>query len=251
MRLPAGATPKPSGPPGQAARRGARDAAGNMSVETHAREIVVWDVPGPLERGAGLTIKVGVRCEAACRPDAWQVEVHDDTGRVLASAVLGDEPWPGTAALYHAALELDAPATEGLHVWTVVAPADGAAPDSQGEPAGPARTGAESATVGHGHASAELMLRVVPAPECRLTVIAVDRERQTPVAGARVVLHPYRALTDARGVAEIGLPRGPYRLFVSGRGYLPFRNDGELTADATIRAELDLDRGPSDAELWA
>jgi hypothetical protein len=71
------------------------------------------------------------------------------------------------------------------------------------------------------------------------------------VRGARVVVHPYRAVTDAEGVAELRVPKGAYRLFVSGGDYFPFRSDGEIGADVTIRAELDVDRGPSDAELWS
>ena len=51
-------------------------------------------------------------------------------------------------------------------------------------------------------------------------------------------------------MAEIELPKGRYRLFVSGKDYLPFRHDTEVDADKTIKAELDADRGPSDADLW-
>jgi hypothetical protein len=72
-----------------------------------------------------------------------------------------------------------------------------------------------------------------------------------PIAGAKVVVHPYRALTDADGVAEIRLPKGAYRLFVSGHERFPFRSDGEISGDLTITAELDDDFGPSDAELWS
>jgi hypothetical protein len=40
-------------------------------------------------------------------------------------------------------------------------------------------------------------------------------------------------------------------LIVSGRDRFPCRSDGEVGADTTIRAELDVDLGPSDAELWS
>jgi hypothetical protein len=52
-------------------------------------------------------------------------------------------------------------------------------------------------------------------------------------------------------VAELSLPRGQYRLFVSGQSFFPFRSDGELKSDLTIRAELDPDLGPTDAEIWS
>ena len=47
------------------------------------------------------------------------------------------------------------------------------------------------------------------------------------------------------------MPKGAYRLFVSGRDRFPFRSDGEIDSDVTIQAELDEDFGPSDAELWS
>jgi hypothetical protein len=84
-----------------------------------------------------------------------------------------------------------------------------------------------------------------------LKVIAVDARNGKPIPGAKVVVHPYRAMTDLHGVAEIRVPRGPYRLFVSSRDRFPFRSDGEIDADVTIRAELDEDLGPTDAELWS
>ena len=75
-------------------------------------------------------------------------------------------------------------------------------------------------------------------------------ESQKPVEGAKVVVHPYEAFTDKCGVAEVRLPRGGYRLFVSGRKYFPFRSDGEMSKDVTIRAELTLDLEISDADVW-
>ena len=83
------------------------------------------------------------------------------------------------------------------------------------------------------------------------TVVAVDAERHTPVRGAKVVMHPYRAVTDKRGVAEVRVPKGAYRLFVSGPNHVPFRRDGEMTTAVTIRAELALDLGISDADIWS
>ena len=69
--------------------------------------------------------------------------------------------------------------------------------------------------------------------------------------GARVVAHPYRAVTDARGVATLRVPAGEYRLFVSGKGAVPFRFDGEVKTDTTIRAALVQDVELSDADIWS
>jgi hypothetical protein len=40
-------------------------------------------------------------------------------------------------------------------------------------------------------------------------------------------------------------------VFVSGKNFFPLRLEGELTADLTIDAELEVDREPTDAELWS
>ena len=94
-------------------------------------------------------------------------------------------------------------------------------------------------------------MRAVPPPACRVTVVALDNESRNPIEGAKVVLHPYRARTDERGVAEVRVPKGEYRLFVSGGDYFPFRSDCEVKSDVTITARLALDLGLSDAEIWS
>ena len=53
-------------------------------------------------------------------------------------------------------------------------------------------------------------MRVVSRPECLVTIEALDKESQTPLSGARVVMHPYRAVTDERGVAEVRVAKGAY-----------------------------------------
>ena len=204
----------------------------SFTVKPHATRVVVWDAPPTVERGKRFSIKLGVTCPSDCRPKGWPVEVRDHDGRRQASATLSDTPWPGTATLYYAEVDLTAPDAEGLHPWEARAPAGGV-------------------EVPHTEGTARFGVRVVPPPECRVTVVAVDAERQTPVSGAKVVMHPYRAVTDERGVAEVRVPKGAYRLFVSGPNHIPFRRDGEMTTDVTIRAELASDLEISDADIWS
>jgi len=201
-------------------------------VKPHRTRVVVWDAPSAIECGEKFSIKVGVKCSSECPAEGWTVEVLDHDGKKQATASLSDAPWPGTAALYYAEMDLKAPDTEGLYAWPVKGPGDGPA-------------------ILHTECSVEFGVRVVPKPECLLTVLAIDVESQTPVEGARVVIHPYRTFTDARGVAEVRVPKGEYRLFVSGGNYFPFRSDGEVKTDMTIRAELAVDQGLSDADVWS
>jgi hypothetical protein len=202
----------------------------------HVTLVVVWDTPPAVECGAVFRVKVGVKCAFECGAAARRVEIRDEQGGGLGFGIVGDVPWAGTSGLYFAEVELRAPEAEGLHAWEAcVADVVDVA------------TGRKT----HCAASARFQVRAVRPAECVLKVIAVDPRSGARIPGAKVVVHPYRAMTDASGVAEIRLPKGPYRLFVSGRDRFPFRSDGEIGADVTVRAELDEDSGPSDAELWS
>ena len=207
-------------------------ACGTPVEEPHDLRIVVWDTPPAVERGTRFAVRLGVACAAGCRTAGWTVQVHDHDGEQRATATVGDDPWPGTDALYHAAVALAAPETEGLYTWEAAA-----------------RTG-DTAVV-HTDGRASFRVRVVSAPACLVTVVAADAESRAPVAGARVVAHPYRAVTDERGVAQLRVPAGEYRLFVSGKGSVPFRFEGEVKADTTMRAELVQDVELSDADIWS
>jgi hypothetical protein len=79
-------------------------------------------------------------------------------------------------------------------------------------------------------------------------VRAVDREKQTPIKGARVVMHPYRAVTGDDGIARVRVARGQYDLLVSGPRYMPACASVEVSADMTTSAELETDRSQEDAE---
>ena len=206
------------------------------SVEPHSRRVVVWDAPSTIECGEKFSVKLGVKCSSECPPDGWTVEVRDQDGDERAAATVSGEPWPGTSALYYAEVDLSAPDTEGLYEWEAKAPGD--------DPA-------DGLNLPHAECIAPFSVRVVPTSECLLTVVAIDMESQTPVEGAKVALHPYKAFTDERGVAEVRVPKGEYRLFVSGKKYFPFRSECDIKADVTIRAELDLDRELSDADIWS
>ena len=209
--------------------------------EPHATRVVVWDTPPAIERGQRFAVRLGVACSARRPPAGWAVEVRDHDGELRATSALGDEPWPGTDALYHAEVTLTAPEAEGRYTWEATARTDGT--DGTDE--------ADGADRAHAGGSARFGVRVVSPPACLLTVVALDAESGSPVAGARVAAHPYRAVTDARGVAEMRVPGGEYRLFVSGRRYRPFRFEGDVRADTTIRAELAHEVELSDADLWS
>jgi len=195
---------------------------GAGAVQLHPTSVVAWDIPPAVVAGERFRMKVGVKCASACPLAHVPFAVYDDGGARVAAGTLGGEPWPGTAALYAAEIELTAPAAEGLHTWSVRGPdAEAAAPHAVG-----------STTFG---------LRVVNRADHLVTVEAVDKDGQTPIAGARVVMHPYHVETDERGVATLRVAKGTYRLFVSQTRYETFALPLEVEGDLTTRAELSLE----------
>jgi hypothetical protein len=203
-----------------------------LTVKAHTTSIAVWDVPTAIVAGETFRFKIGVKCSSACRPTGWTFEVSNEHGEQVATGTLEDEPWPDTAALFYAEVEARAPKAEGLHDWTVRAPGPGL-------------------DVPHEQQTARVGVRSVPQPECLVTVEAIDFESQAPLKDAKVVIHPYRAVTDDQGRAQLRVPKGTYRVFVSASGHVPYRTDGEVMADTTIRAELLLYKVFTEADLWA
>jgi hypothetical protein len=123
-------------------------------------------------------------------------------------------------------VELDAPAEQGLHTWTAKGPST------------TVEGGSPTLKIPHDEACASFGVRVVTHPECLVTVEAVDQASQAPLTGARVVMHPYKAVTDERGVAQVRVAKGAYQLFVSQTSYVTFGLPVEVAADMTARAEL-------------
>jgi hypothetical protein len=186
-------------------------------------ELTVWDVPPTTASGERFAVSVGARCSGGCGLGGRELSLFDHNGLRAATVKLGDDVWPGTEALYFAQIKVRAPLEAGSHQWE--------AKIAGGEAEPPHATG-----------SFPLMVRVVSAPDCEVTVRAFDREKQTPIKGARVVMHPYRAVTDDNGIAKVRVARGQYDILVSRSKYMPACASVEVTADMISSAELDADQ---------
>jgi hypothetical protein len=197
------------------------------TVEPHALNVVVWDVPSAIVVGEKFRIKVGIKCAHECDLANTDFGIYDHEGTRVAAGTLPAERWPGTTGLHVAEVELDAPSAEGLYTWSVKSPSTtlGANPGTDGD-------------VTHAEESVSFGVRVVANPEYLVTVETVDGIDHTPLAGARVVMHPYRAVTDERGIAKVRVAKGAYKLFVSQTRYVTFGLPVEVDADMTARAEL-------------
>jgi hypothetical protein len=198
--------------------------SGGDTTQPHAAQLNVWDVPSAAVAGERFRIAVGVRCPAGCDLGGGSLGIFDQDGARVGTARLGHEVWPGAEALYYSEVEAQAPLAPGSHRWEI-------------------RTADWVSKQPHAAGALPVTVRVVRPPDCEVTVKVVDRESQAPIKGARVVMHPYRAVTDDNGVAKVKVTRGPYDILVSGSKYVPACAGVEVAADLITSAELDADSG--------
>jgi hypothetical protein len=205
-----------------AVKNGPRDPG--AAPNAHAVELTVWDVPSTITAGERFAVAVGARCAAGCDLGGRELSLFDQNGHIVGMVKLGRAVWPGTEALYFAEVEVVAPLETGSHQWEV-------------------KIAGWDAELPHAAGSFPLTVRTVTAPDCEVTVRAIDREKQTPIKGARVVMHPYRAVTDDDGIARVKVAKGQYDILVSGSQYMPAcASSVEVTADMSTSAELDAEQ---------
>jgi hypothetical protein len=188
----------------------------SVTAVPHAASVNVWGVPSAIAAGERFRFKVGVKCSAGCKLTGGELRVLDHEGAQVAEARVVDV-WPGTSALYFAEVEAQAPLSIGDHEWRVATPGSDLVPHA---------------------GSCSFAIKVVGPSDHQVTVEAFDGERQTPISGAHVLLHPYRAFTDESGAAKVKVAKGRYTLFVSGFRYVAYEGVVDVTDDVTIRAEL-------------
>jgi hypothetical protein len=191
--------------------------------------LAVWDVPLAVAAGEPFAVKVGAKSSSASALHNRVVDVLDQSGARAASGPLGDVPWPGTAALYWAEVELQAPLVPGLA--TFIARFDAAELDP------PFRSATSPFTVS-----------VVGRPEHILTVTVAANG--VPVEEAHIRLGALHALTDAAGRAEIKLAKGRYELSVYKAGFETEPVPLVIEADATVAIEARAQRADDPDAFW-
>jgi hypothetical protein len=191
----------------------------SFSTQAHAASVNVWSLPSAIAAGERFSFKVGIKCSAGCKLTGRQFSIFDHEGAQVGAGSLLDDIWPGTSALYFAEVEAQAPLATGDYKWQVKIP------------------GSDSG-VPHAAGSFTFAVKIVDPPDYEVTVKAFDREKQTPISGAHVLLHPYRTVTDAMGVAKVSVTKGSYNLFVSGFNYVAYEDIVDVVGDVTTRAEL-------------
>lgn len=172
--------------------------------------IAVWDVPLPAVAGASFAIKVGVKSQLGTALAGARVAVCDSTGKVVATAALGDKPWPGTEALY----------------WTEL-----------NVPASVANEAEEYAVTSNG-AISRFTVAAMPKPEHRLTVKTADQDSAVPLADVEVRIGAFHARTDASGRAVLAVCKGSFQLQVWRNGYIAPPTPIEIEGDRHVEIAM-------------
>jgi hypothetical protein len=148
------------------------------SIVAETTSLAVWDVPMPVVAGERFAITVGAE------HGSGRAEIRDSAGAVVASATLGDTPWPGTRVLHWVSLDVPAPAKAEVARYAV-------------------RCG-----------GAETWFSVVAAakPDCTLTVQVTERDAKAALGDVEIRLGPFHARTDKTGRAELRVCKGEYGL---------------------------------------
>ena len=200
-----------------------------VQVRAHAIRLTVWGARTATADDPRARIRVGAKCSSGAALAGRDVTVCDADGHELAVARTADAPWPGTTGLYVAEATVPLPNTPGQHHLTAKLEA---APSDE-------RT-----------AQAGFTAQVTPPPEHQVTVTVVAAEDAAPIHGARVVLHPHVAMTDAEGVARLSVPGGDYRLHAKAPGRLGTGEPLSVQADAVTQLRLAPESG-EDFSVWA
>lgn len=201
----------------------------------HECSLAVWDVPGAVSAGDMFTPTVGINCSNGCVLGGEHIDVLNREGEITAEAVLSDEPWPGTAALYTARVPLCAPPITGQGRWTVRV--------AQGT----------SDRLLHLLTGATFEVTIRERPEHSVTISIVHADTRLPIAQADVRLGPYRAITNEQGIARIGAARGAYVLDAWKSGYADC-GGGHVNVDGHIAIALETATvtraSPEDEQVW-
>jgi hypothetical protein len=186
-------------------------------IASHETSFAVWDLESPVVAGRRTTLKVGIACPSGCDLAGTRVDIYNEMGMRVGGGSLGSVPWPATAALYWAELDVAAPEAEGDQCWSLRA------------------SGQESS---HAHATAVVRFVAVRPAEHRVTLTVIEKGSGVPVSGVELRLGRFRTATNEAGIADVEVPSGTYEVCAWKIGYDLFSSTAHVAGDTTMHLEV-------------
>lgn len=179
----------------------------------------VWDVPMPVVAGETFPIKVGAKSASGRALAGCRVEVSDSSRAVVATAKLGETPWPETEALYWTAFDVPAPAQQQFAEYVVRLVRE------PGEPA-------------HDAVASRFSVAATAKTEHKLTVKVTEQNTAAALEGVEIRLGSFRARTNADGRAELHVCKGEYQLQLCRTAHIapakPIKIEGDTSVELTM-----------------
>jgi hypothetical protein len=191
----------------------------SFQVLPHETSLAVWDAPSPAILAGESSLKVGVKCSAGCNLAGENIKIQDHEGKVVATGVLAESPWPGSQGLYWREISFQAPRQEGYYSWK-------------------AQFHEPRQALPHQGALLPFGFQTARQPEYRLSIEVLDSETKVPIADAFVAANTFRTYTDAHGRAILEITGGIYEIYVWRDGYLAWETALEVSADTEIQAKV-------------
>jgi hypothetical protein len=189
----------------------------------HTTSLAVWELSSPVVIGRRATLKVGVACPLGCNLSGTSVDVYNEAGARVGGGTLGPAPWPATAALYWAELEIDPSDADGDQAWSIRA--------TTADPA-------------HGDATSIVRFVACRPPDHRVTLEVVDKDSGLPLGGVELRLGRFRGATNNVGMAHVDVPAGMYEVSGWKLGYDLISSTADIVGDVTMHIEMALTREP-------
>jgi hypothetical protein len=181
-----------------------------------AISLAVWDVPMPVVAGEAFAIKVGARSASGRTVAGGRIEVRDAIGAVVASGTLGKAPWPGTEALYWAALNVPAPREQHVAEYAVGFVAN-PEPDA---------------------AATWFSVAAAAKPEHTVTVKVTAQNTKVALGDVEIRLGAFHARTDASGQAELKVCTGEYQLQLWRNAHLTPHKQIVINSDVSVELTM-------------
>jgi hypothetical protein len=194
-------------------------------VEPHMITLSSWDLPFPVIVGSKFTLKAGARCVGDCKLAGEQITLYDQQGALLATGILGKEPYKDTVGVYWTELELDAPGETGVYEWEL-------------------KFSRSDRLLAHDDASHTIVFRAARPPEYLLTIEVISDFKKVPVVNALVAITSegisYRAWSDNAGTVTFNVPKGEYRLLITADDHLALDPEDTITveSDQIVKREM-------------